>query len=302
MRRIIGGLLASVILAGFTVCAPAATPEDAYIAARDAAIARIKSAVTADSRGPMDPTAQAIIDDDDRARAELEKQVRAIVGPVAIKGMRGEPHINLDTLNDSFQGFGMLDGMVYGGVDAKTRVIVTTDGLFKRWLINWWDDTTKLAPQLDELVKNENFYTHAILTDSAVVRFADVPLKKPAGASFAFAMLAGRTQDLVPQKADEIFVVMAQGGKIYLAYTKEFAAVGPIAACETIRKDYAKRAEAAASEESLDDAARAKKSEELSGKSDSEFLRCFAEKASQQKGYAGAVKAAQALLDRLPPR
>ena len=28
----------------------------------------------------------------------------------------------------------------------------------------------------------------------------------------------------------------------------------------------------------------------------------FAEKASQQKGYAGAVKAAQALLDRLPPR
>ena len=302
MRGSIRGLLASVILAGLIVCASAATPEDDYVAVRDVAIARIKAAVAADKHGPMDSTAQAIIDDDNRARAELEKKVRAIVGPVSIRGMAGEAHLNLDTLNDSFQGFGMLDGVVFSGVDARTRVIVTTDGLFKRWLINWWDDKDKPAPQLDGLVRNDNFYTHAILTDAAVVRFADVPLKKPAGASFAYAMLAARTQDMVPDKANEIFVVMAQGGRIYLAYTREFGAVGPAAACEAIRKDYIKRSEAAANEEGLDDAARAKKSEELSGKSDSEFLRCFAEKAAQQKGYAGAARAAQALLNRLPQR
>ena len=63
---------------------------------------------------------------------------------------------------------------------------------------------------------------------------------------------------------------------------------------------FGKRATDAANETGLSDEARQKKSDELSGKSDSEFLRCFADKAAQQKGYAGAVAAAQALFDRLP--
>ena len=113
-------------------------------------------------------------------------------------------------------------------------------------------------------------------------------------------MLAARTQSDIPQKADEIFVLVAQGNKVFLAYTKQFGAIGLIAACETIRKDFAKKASDAANETGLSDEARQKKSDELSRKSDSEFLRCFADKAAQQKGYAGAVAAAQALFDRLP--
>ena len=54
--------------------------------------------------------------------------------PVAIKGIPGEGALNLDTLIEGDQGFGLLDGMVYGGLDDKTRVIVTTDSLFRRWL------------------------------------------------------------------------------------------------------------------------------------------------------------------------
>ena len=45
---------------------------------------------------------------------------------------------------------------------------------------------------------------------------------------------------------------------------------------------------------------RQKKSDALSGKADTEFLRCFAEKASQQNDFAGAVTAAQALIEMLP--
>ena len=63
-----------------------------------------------------------------------KSRLRAIVGPVAIKGLDDKSAINLDTLSDGDEDFGLLDGMVYGGLDAKTRVIVTTDGLFRRWL------------------------------------------------------------------------------------------------------------------------------------------------------------------------
>ena len=37
-------------------------------------------------------------------------------------------------------------------------------------------------------------------------------------------------------------------------------------------------------------------------RSENEFLRCFAEQAPKQKGFAAAVQAAQALLERLPAR
>lgn len=119
-----------------------------------------------------------------------------------------------------------------------------------------------------------------MLTDSAILRFADLPIRKPAGAGFAYAMLASRTQDDVPHKADEIFVAVAQGGKVFIAYTKEYGAIGPIAACDAIRSDLIKKSIAAAEEKGVYDKSRAEKSEELSGKSDSEFLRCFADNGS----------------------
>jgi hypothetical protein len=295
--------------------ATAATPEQAYIAARDAAIAKIKAMDKANTdaakQDPAKPAAadngdSAIGDFDKKASAGLERQLRAIVGPVAIKGLEGEGAINLDTLSEGDEDFGLLDGMVYGPVDAKTRVIVTTDGLFRRWLHqhkDWWGkDSTGIPLDPAAAVKVDAFYTQAVLNDAAIMRFAELPIRKPAGATFAFAMLAARSQSDVPAKADEIFIAMAQGGHVFVGFTKEFAEVGPIAACDQIRSDLVKKSVAAAEEPGLSDAARQKKSDALSGKSYTEFLRCFAEKASQQDGFAGATTAAQALLDRLPLR
>ena len=74
MRRLIRAIaiLAVMMAAGLSLpFARAATPEEVYITPRDAAIVKIKAAVDAEKRGP----------------AGLEKQMRTIVGPVAIKGM-----------------------------------------------------------------------------------------------------------------------------------------------------------------------------------------------------------------------
>ena len=144
-----------------------------------------------------------------------------------------------DNVIEGDLGFGLLDGMVYGPVDGKTRVVVTTESMFQRWLNqhkDWWGkDFANIPQEPSAAVKEDTFYTQAVLTDSAVVRFAELPIHPPAGAAFAFAMLAARTQSEVPPKADEIFVAVAQGGRVFIAQTKEVSAVGPIASCDAIR-------------------------------------------------------------------
>ena len=288
----IASIIAAVLTAGISYSASGASPEDAYIATRDTAIAKIKADEAAENQGPTGSTAQQRIDGRGQsgARRASRQHVLAIVGPVVIKGMPRDGKINLDTLNEGDEGFGMLDGMVYGGLDDKTRVIVTTDGMFKRWLRTWSDELGS-ETQLADIAKNNNFYTHAILTDSAVVRFAELPIRKSAGASFAYAMLAARTQSDIPQKADEIFVLVAQGDKVFLAYSR---VIWRHRFDRRVRGDpEGLRAKGRSSREPnrvWSDDARQKKSDEMSGKSDSEFLRCFSEKASQQTGYAAAAR------------
>ncbi|MFZ3360319.1 MAG: hypothetical protein WA652_22860 [Xanthobacteraceae bacterium] len=295
--------LPAALLTAVLVFTPAvaATVEEAYIAARDAAIAKVTAATDAEPKNPTGGDDDAVIALDTQALAELEQRMRAIVGPVEIKGLDGESAINLDTLNDGDEGFGLLDGMVYGGLDAKTRVIVTTEGLFRRWLQahqNWAGEALPRDPS--EAIKDQDFYSQAVLTDAAIVRYAELPITAPAGATFASAMLAARTQSDLPAKADEIFIALDNGGRVYIADTTEFDALGPIPLCDTIRADLAKKSAEAVQETGSDDGAAQQKSDALSAQSDADFLRCFADKAAQQSGFAGAAKAAQALLDRLP--
>jgi hypothetical protein len=305
MRRIVRILPILIFVLG-QPSAQALTPEEAYMEARDAAIAKIKAAVTAEARGPKDSYSDRILTADKQALADLEKQMRGVIGPVSIHDLGGTGVLNLDTLVEGDQGFGLLDGMVYGAVGAKTRVIVTTDGLLRRWLRehkNWWGkDSADLPQEPEAAIKEDGFYTQAISTDAAIMRFAELPVRKPAAASFAFAMLGARSQSDAPAKADEIFLAVAQSGRVFVAHTRAFAAVGPIASCDAVRKDLVTKSIAAAAERGLDDEQRRQKSDALSAKAEAEFLRCFAERARQENNFAAATAAAQALIEQVPAR
>ncbi|HWC92086.1 MAG TPA: hypothetical protein VG475_03095, partial [Pseudolabrys sp.] len=74
----------ALLTADWPPASRAATPEESYIATRDAAIARLKAAVAAEQRGPMDGYGDAIVAEEKRAREALEQQMRAIVGPVPL--------------------------------------------------------------------------------------------------------------------------------------------------------------------------------------------------------------------------
>lgn len=279
MKKHIVVLAAVCLTAAVAPRAAAATPEDEYIAARDAAIAALKAA-------PAGDIDEATRKREEAARDDLTGRLKAIIGPMTVKGLDGPARLNLETLFEGDQGFGTLDGLVFGAVDGPVQVVVTTDGLLQRWLAahrQWWGDKLPSMPQtLAAAAATDAFYTQAISTDAAVTKFVALPLKKPEQATFAFAALAARSQDSVPGKADEVFVTLSYGGRVYLAYSKASAAIGPIGPCERIRH------------------AAQTKSDEEQVKGERDFLRCFAERAPREQAFGAAVKDAQGLIERLP--
>jgi hypothetical protein len=286
--------------------------EDRYIATRDAAIERFSSIHDA---GRFDDAAKK---DEETARADLQAQMIAILGALNRKGF-GPATLNLSTFYRGDEGFGMLDGLRFdaergttreraGGngadgryVEPKAHIIITTQTILARWLRahkDWWDKGLKNVPQqIAAALRDESFYTQAMSTDAAVVNFAPLPIAKPASATFAYGMLAGRTQDDIPNAADAVFVSALADGKVYIAYGLIEPKV-QIAACTVIRADYNKRAERS------DEDFRLKKIDkpaydrlgDIRRQGEDAYKRCFGQRAPQQPSFAEATRQAQQLL------
>ncbi len=271
--------------------APLTAPEQGYLAARDAYIEAFRR-----SDAGADYATKH-----ERALADLERQLRRIIGPTALTGFPAEGKIHLDTLAPTDEGFGLLDGLVYAipldqtGVDDKVSVVVTTRPLFDAWLKA--RKTKKAAlerlPQdLAAALRSDEFYRQALSTDAAVVSFAPLPVAKPAWARLAYAVLATRTQDTAGSTPTEMDIVVIGDERVYAVTAKTEAAVGPIAACEKIREKFTARVQAATSD----------KATELEAQGDRAFLQCFATHARTETGFAAALKQAQALVDLLPQK
>jgi hypothetical protein len=309
---IAGAVCLLAMLSNAGAAPPKLSPEDRYVATRDGAIEKFSAIYDA---GKFDDTARKA---EDAAFADLKAQMSAILGELDHKGF-GPAKLNIETFYKGDEGFGTLDGLRFdaevgktgekaGGngadgnyVEPKAHIIVTTQTMFARWLRahkEWWDKGAKNVPQqIGSALKDESFYTQAISNGSAVVSFSLLPIAKPDSASFAYAILAARTQDDIPNAADEVIVSTLANGKVYIA-EGSIAPKVQIEACTAIRADHNKRAEAA------DDDFRFKRIDkkaydklgELRQQGEDAFKRCFAQRAPQQPSFAEATRQAQALL------
>ena len=286
-------LFTPVLLIATVTTALAAPPaaEDRYVATRDAAIEKLSAIYDA---GKFDDAAKK---DEEVATADLTAQMAAILNESARAGF-GPTKLNLGSFYKGDEGFGTLDGLRFDAllgrdgqkagsngaddkyVEPKAHIVVTTQTLFERWLHahkEWWGDKIKNVPQqIAKALSDESFYTQAISNGSAVVKFSPLPITKPAGATFVFAMLAGRTQSELPDSADEVIVAAVANGKVYVAEGSIEPKVR-IAACLANKKF-----------EPQDDDRRQK--------SEDAYARCFAQRAPREASFARATKQAQALL------
>jgi hypothetical protein len=148
------------------------TPEERYIATRDAAIKKLQPMYDASNSDAANKAEAAVV-------ADLQTQMTAILGERGYKGF-GPAKLNLDTLSKGDEGFGMLDGLRFeaetgkngakpGTKDAageyvqpKAYIIVTTSTMFERWLHghkDWWDKGVKNVPQqIGAALKDGSFY------------------------------------------------------------------------------------------------------------------------------------------------
>jgi hypothetical protein len=300
-----------VILMLSNALAAPLSPEDRYIASRDAAIAKI-------SKMYDDKKADEVAMVEESVRADLFAKIQPIVAESGRKGF-GPAKLNLDAFSNGDMGFGLLDGLRFDAelgdngekaaqngrdgqyVEPKAHIIITTQTLFERWLRahkDWWGKNIKNVPQqMVTALKDESFYTQAISTDAAVVNFNELPIAKPASATFAFAMLGGRTQDEAPNAADEVFVSALANGKAYVAYGSIKPKV-EVPACLAVKADDTKKAEKAADDVQFNriDRKAYDKLGDLRQKGEDAYKRCFTQRAPQQPSFAEATKQAQALL------
>lgn len=209
----------------------AASPEDDYIAARDKAISDIAAQESSNA------AVEALDAANEKARADLEKRLSALLGPLSVKDFPATGTINLESLSASDIGFGMLDGLRYAKSDEGPSIVATTRGLAERWLqskADEDDESLKLPTNLGEALKLDGFYAQAIGSDAAFVKTLDFALKKPEGADIAVARLGGWTQDVGPIYDQQVVVAVVKGDRVLIAEAPAAPAVPKIAACEAL--------------------------------------------------------------------
>jgi hypothetical protein len=286
---------APVLLAGLTLAA-AGTPEEDYIATRDAAVAKIKKM---EAKNPDADTRKI----DEKALADLEKRLRAMIGDITVAPYPAKGKIALESLSEDDVGSGALDGLRFAKGDEGPQLVVTTDGLLAQWLKRpqeWWTKKGKTPPSIDAALANDEFYTFAVGQDAALTKTADLPIAKPEGTTFAIALLGGWAQDIGPNPQQEIIVALRKDGKVYIAEEKA-KAYKRIPACDAVWKEAGQKADAlfkkyqqgGTKDEKIFNAYTAAQE-----KGDVDYRACYRERAPKEAFFPALVKEAQEIADR----
>lgn len=289
MRSIAVAAVLCVVLP--IAAATAQTAEDRYLAARDAAIDRFTP-----ERVPN--IGQRELDAEGKARAELDRLLRAALGSGTPPGFESGKY-NVTTLFSGDMDFGKLDGLMFEADGGDTQMVVTSRSLLSKWLqAKWLDQKERLAP--DAAIRTENFYLRAMGSDAAILRYAEVPTGEPN----SFAMLSARTQDAPPTEADEVFVTAIRGDRVFVASAR-FEPPLAVESCTTARA----AAEAKLEQVERDEIRPGRRNDAgmqkimaMREQVETDFRRCFAERAPKQKGFADAVNRVKELLDRMPAK
>jgi len=289
-------LVWTVMFALASSAAFAASPEDDYIATRDKAIAAIAAMESTNT------SVETLDAANEKARADLEKRLTALLGPFAVKDFPAAGTLNIESLSSSDVGFGMLDGLRHATEDGPS-IVASTRGLVERWLKSRAAETEadlKLPTSFDAALKLDAFYTQAIGSDAAFTGTLDFALKKPDGADMAIARLGGWAQDVGPNYNQEVIVTVVKGNSVLIAEAPATPPLPKIAACDAVWTAADAAAQKLAkqatddSDENTSDAANAAWT-----KGDGDFRACMGKTLPDNPVFPALLAQAQALADHM---
>ena len=205
----------SVVISIFTVLATitpssAKSLEEKYIETRNSFITEFNKETSRIDAG--------------QALAELENQLRTIVGSVDIQGFSKQGRINLTGLQNE-PGLTPVDGLRFDS--NRESLFVTSETLLKNYLA----DHPELPRQKDKLSATEDFYRLVFHADAGVALYAAIPVQSKPGLAFANAFLGVSTQETGPFVPDEIFVFAARERQILLFNASSTIEIKDISDC-----------------------------------------------------------------------
>jgi hypothetical protein len=222
MRCIVDAFVALLVLlaasaAGAQTPAPDPAASQAYLAARQGAVAELEAMAP----GRAKETA------DGQFLGSLQPVLQEAVGPIPMPaGFDREMMMVPGTLCCGV-GLWMLDGFMFFSPSGPGQVLVTTETLFRHWLqIHARNEPTEQA------LVSGNVLSKAIASDWRVTTFTPVlPIAKPADANLAVAALAFGNQGVVQGPPQQIVVSVIKGGRVYVAFVDRRATDPPITMC-----------------------------------------------------------------------
>jgi hypothetical protein len=274
----------------------AATPaEDAYVAARAAAVAKVKAAADANKK---DDEVQKL---EESERAELLKQLSALVGQKPQGYEKGE--LSPESLAPDSPGGDTLDAVVYVKGEKDPSIAVTTEGLANAWLAAVRADPDRqnlsLPSNLPEALKAVNFYTLAIGGDAAFSLHA--PVQTSADPN-AVALLGAFAQDVGPSAPNALVVSVLRGGLLYVIQAQPAKTPKPSPACQAVWKSFeekAKKAQKAYQASKEKDESQLEAAQKAEAEGDEAWRQCFA-KGLKPDDLAALGKQADDLIKLLP--
>lgn len=275
----------------------AGTPEENYIVARDDFIAKFNP--------PGDPVApgEAMSKAEEGARADLGKQLQALIGPLDMRGFAGEGAYNVGSLFRGDIEFGTLDGLTFEATES--RLIVTTEGLLERWVKSrdglGAEEGAQPPADARAALRLDAFYTRAMSTDAAVSNYGDLPVAIPANAGFVHAMLAARRQDFGPAAPDEIVIGMIVAPRAYVLSVPLDAKLKMIPACEALWSEANAKADKMFDQSATpeDRETVADEVDRVREQGDVAMRECFGERIKADPVFTRLTRQAQDWVDRL---
>ena len=296
-------LAASVALVSWSVARAATPAEDAYFAAREAAVAKVKAAAQAKPAKKDAKKQEAALKQlEDQSREALLKQLSELVGPQKPQGYdKGE--FSLESLQPESVGADQLDAIVYVKGEKDPSISVTTEGVAGHWLAAVAADperaNLKLPATLPEALANPTFYTLALGGEAAFSLYA--PVHTTADPT-AVALLGAFQQDVGPGAPNALVMSVRRGGRLYVVQAPPAKELKPSPVCEAVWNSFEQKADKAqkayqASHEK--DQAQLDASQQAEAEGDEAYRRCFAQNLKPED-VAAFAKQADQLVKLLP--
>lgn len=295
IRRSVGALVIAPLLAAAP--AFAGPQDDAYIAARDRAVAEV-------TKLDSDPAKQdAMFAADDKARAALQQQLSALLGPLSFKGLEPKPSFSPEVLYDGEIGSGRADGLIFRDSKDNVRIFVSTVPIFENWLAAQAKAGVKdLKTTLPDALTSDSLYFSTVGQDAAFTAYALIPLPAAPGETVHAAVGLFSQDDANDFPPQDLVVARIANGRIMIGAETAPEARKPIAACTQVWKRYnakAKQLEAAAQKGKGADDPRWTEALGLWNEGTDAFRACFAQELPKQPYFAAITNRAAALLKRM---